>query len=81
MSYNINDVIVFDDTDKVIVLDKIYYEGSIYLLVDKLNSDETEMLNMYHVLRVNENGNLQKEVDIDFLIKVITSFKSKNGID
>lgn len=80
MSYNINDVIVFDDIDKVIVLDKIYYEGAIYLLVDKLNSDETEMLNMYHVLRVNENGNLQKEVDIDFLIKVITSFKSKNGI-
>ena len=81
MNYNINDVIVFDDTDKVIVLDKIYYEGSIYLLVDKINSNETEMLNMYHVLRVNENGNLQKEVDIDFLIKVITSFKSKNGID
>ena len=81
MNYNINDVIVFDDADKVIVLDKIYYEGANYLLVDKINSDETETLNMYHILRVNENGNLQKEVDIDFLIKVITSFKSKNEID
>lgn len=81
MNYNINDIIIFDDTDKVIVLDKIYYEGAIYLLVDKINSDETEMLNMYHVLRVNENGNLQKEVDIDFLIKIITSLKLKNKKD
>lgn len=81
MNYNINDIIIFDDTDKVIVLDKVYYEGAIYLLVDKINSDETKMLNMYHVLRVNENGNLQKEVDIDFLIKIITSLKLKNKKD
>jgi len=77
MNYKVYDVIEFDDDEKVVVLETLEYEGNIYLYVDKVNQEETTTLKEFHILRVEENDYLEKEVRIDILEKILPIFKDK----
>ena len=77
MNYETYDVIEFEDDEKVVVLEKIEYEGNIYLYVDKVNAEETTNLKEFHILRVEENDYLEKETDINLLEKILPLFTDK----
>ena len=76
MNYNKFDIITFDDNNKVVVLEKIEYEGTTYLYVDKVNQEETNTLKKFHILRV-DNDYLQKETDTEILTNILPLFSNK----
>lgn len=76
MNYNNFDIITFDDNSKVVVLEKIEYEGITYLYVDKVNHEETENLKQFHILRVDSEY-LQKETNPDILTSILPLFSNK----
>lgn len=41
MSFKMDDIVVFEDSTKVLVLDSQLYEGKEYLFVNVLNDDES----------------------------------------
>lgn len=74
MEYEKFDVITYEDNTKVMVLATLDYEGNTYLYVDKVNDDETDTLDKYHILRVCQDGYTQKETNLDVLSKLLPLF-------
>ena len=77
MNYEKYDIITFEDDEKVVVLEKIDYEGYTYLYVDKINKEETTTLKKFHILRVEANDYLEKETDTSILEKILPLFTNK----
>ena len=77
MKYKKFDIITLKNNKKLVVLETLMYEGINYLYVDEVNNDETENLEKYHILRVEEGNIVQKETNPDILITLLPLF-SKN---
>jgi len=77
MEYKKFEIIEFDDNEKLIVLETINYEGTEYLYVDKVNEDETETLEKYRIMKVLEDGYIQKETDTNILMNILPLFSNK----
>ena len=77
MIYEKYDIITFDDNDKVVVLETLLYNGTGYLYVDKVDDEEKNTLNKFHILRINEDGYLQKETNTDVLMEILPLFNTK----
>lgn len=77
MIYEKYDIITFDDNDKVVVLETLLYNGIGYLYVDKVDEEEKNTLNKFHILRINEDGYLQKETNTDVLMEILPLFNTK----
>lgn len=77
MGYEKFDIITLGNKTKLIVLEKIEYEGNVYLYVDKVNDNETDTYGEYHVMRVCEGNIVQKETNVDILTNILPLF-SKN---
>ena len=77
MKYKKFDIITLKNNKKLVVLDTLMYEGINYLYVDEVNNEETENLEKYHILRVEEGNIVQKETNPDILITLLPLF-SKN---
>lgn len=77
MIYEKYDIITFDDDDKVVVLETLLYNGIGYLYVDKVDKEEKNTLNKFHILRINEDGYLQKETNTDVLMEILPLFNTK----
>jgi len=81
MDYEKYDIITFEEDDKVIVLETLDYNGSTYLYVDKIDEKEENTLKKFHILRVEEDGYLEKEIDTNILMEIVQLFKKKIDIE
>ncbi len=81
MKFNKYDIITFEDDSKVVILESLEYDGEVYLYVDKVNEDESDTLNKYHILKVYEDGSVQKETNQDILTKILPLFNRKLKIE
>ncbi len=64
-------VVKLSNNKKIIILEKLDYQGITYLYVDDVNEDESDTLDNYYIMRVNNNGTIQKEENIEVLTKII----------
>ncbi len=64
-------VVKLSNNKKIIILEKLDYQGITYLYVDDVKEDESDTLDNYYIMRVNNNGTIQKEENIEVLTKII----------
>lgn len=74
MKFEKLNVIKLNNGNKIIILEKLKYNNSLYLYVDDVNEDETNTLDNYYIMRVKSNGSLVKVEDISLLTKIIPLF-------
>ena len=71
MNFDKYDIIKLSNNKKIIIIEKVDYNNTTYLYVDDVNDDETDTLDNYYIMRVNTNGTLSKEQDVNTLTKII----------
>ena len=67
-------VIQLENDKKIIILEKLEYNGTTYLYVDDVKDDESDTLDNYYIMKLNNNNTLSKETNIDILGKIIPIF-------
>ena len=71
MNFEKLSVVKLSNNKKIIILEKLDYQGITYLYVDDVKEDESDTLDNYYIMRVNNNGTIQKEENIEVLTKII----------
>lgn len=78
MSFKREDVITFDDNEKVIVLEVLMHEGIEYLYVNEILPDESDLTDKYRILFANyEDGTLESVNDPELLQVLVPMFEEK----
>lgn len=78
MSFKREDVITFDDNQKVLVLESLLYQDNEYLFVNEILPDESDMTDEYRILVANySDGTLEGVSDPDILNAIIPMFQEK----
>lgn len=78
MSFRKTDVITFDDNEKVLVLEVLLYEGIEYLYVNEILPDESDMTDVYRILKANySDGTLEEVLDKEILEVILPMFQEK----
>ena len=77
MNFEKLNVIKLSNGKKIIILEKIEYKNTTYLYVDDVNDDETDTLDNYYIMKINQNGTLSKEENVNLLTEVIPLFNKK----
>lgn len=67
-------VIQLENNKKIIILEKLEYNGTTYLYVDDVKDDESDTLDNYYIMKLNNNNTLSKETNIDILGQIIPIF-------
>lgn len=76
MNFSKGEIITFeDDNNKVIILETLFYNNTEYLYVQRLLSDESELVDDEFILKPNyEDGTMEKITDINLLYKITPKF-------
>ena len=80
MTFKQNDLIEFEDNEKVVVLDAIEHKGNEYVFVNIVTGDNVNPLptDQYKVMFVDySNGTLQKIVDTNLLQELLPQFEAR----
>lgn len=73
-----NNVITFDENDKVVVISRKRYNNREFYLMAEITSDESDITDNYKVMEAFEEGcELQKVVDVELLLNLKPSFTKK----
>lgn len=73
-----DDLITFSETDKVIVLDVIEFEGKQYAFVNEVTPDEQDVTDVYHVMECNSDDNtMLKVANKEILDKILPLFSKR----
>ena len=76
MTFKQNDLIEFDDGEKVMVLDAILHRDNEYVFVNVVTGDNLDPTDYYKVMFVDySNGTLKKVVDEKILGELVPRFK------
>ena len=76
MTFKQNDLIEFDDGEKVMVLDAILHRDNEYVFVNVVTGDKLDPTDYYKVMFVDySNGTLKKVVDEKILEELVPRFK------
>ena len=76
MTFKQNDLIEFDDGEKVMVLDAILHRDNEYVFVNVVTGDKLDPTDCYKVMFVDySNGTLKKVVDEKILEELVPRFK------
>lgn len=76
MTFKQNDLIEFDDGEKVMVLDAILHRDNEYVFVNVVTGDNLDPTDYYKVMFVDySNGTLKKVVDEKILEELVPRFK------
>lgn len=59
---------------KILILEKIVYGGTTYLYVDDVKEDESDTLDNYYIMKLNDNNTLSKVSNPEILSKIIPVF-------
>ena len=77
---DIDKVIVLENEDEYLVLDKVYYEDKEYYYIAKLNDTRTDIENNYkliYIIDLDNNRRIIKEVTgVDALKKILPLFEN-----
>lgn len=71
------DVITFDEEEKVVVLDSILFKGAEYVFVNEILPDESDVKDVYKIMRVFEDGTLETVKNPDLLKMIGPLFNEK----
>lgn len=71
MNFEKYNIIKLNNNKKIVVLEKFEYRNITYLYVDDVNEDETDTLDNYYIMRVNQNGTLTQETNKETLANII----------
>lgn len=71
MNFEKFNILKLNNNKKIVVLEKFEYKNTTYLYVDDVNEDETDTLDNYYIMKVNENGTLSQEIDKETLTEII----------
>lgn len=71
------DVVTFDENNKVVVLESLLYKGVEYVFVNEILPDETDVTNVYKIMRVFDDGTLEKVVDPPLLMQLSPLFQER----
>lgn len=74
MQFEKLNILKLNNGRKIIILEKLEYNNTIYLYADDVNEDETDTLDNYFILRVNANGSLCMEDNPKVLQEIIPLF-------
>ena len=74
MNFEKFNVVKLSNGKKIIILEKLEFNGDSYLYVDDVNDSETDTLDNYYIMRVNANGTLEREDDYSTLTQIIPLF-------
>ena len=71
------DVVTFEEDDKVVVLESLLYKGVEYVFVNEILPDESDVTNVYKIMRVFDDGTLEKVVDPSLLMQLSPMFQKR----
>lgn len=78
MSFRRTDVITFDDDTKVLVLEVLLYNNVEYLYVNEILPDESDLTDVYRVLKANySDGTLEEVLENEILEVILPMFQEK----
>ncbi len=78
MTFKQNDLIEFEDKEKVMVLDAIEHRDNEYVFVNVVEGDNLNPTKSYKVMIVDyTDGTLQKVVDPEILQELLPRFESR----
>ncbi len=76
MSFKKNDIVTFDNNDKVLVLQVVKHNGVEYLYCTELTADETSTTDKYEILEANySDGTLDRVTDMEKLKELVPIFE------
>lgn len=67
-------IIQLENDKKIIILEKIEYNGTTYLYVDDVKDDESDTFDNYYIMKINSNNTLSRETNINVLGEIIPIF-------
>ncbi|MDD5980103.1 MAG: hypothetical protein PUC23_03225 [bacterium] len=78
MTFRQNDLIEFEDNEKVMVLDAIEHRNNEYVFVNVVQGDDLEPTETYKVMMVDyTDGTLQKVIDPNILQELLPRFEKR----
>ena len=78
MTFRQNDLIEFEDNEKVMVLDAIEHRNNEYVFVNVVQGDDLEPTKTYKVMMVDyTDGTLQKVIDPNILQELLPRFEKR----
>ncbi len=78
MTFRQNDLIEFEDNEKVMVLDAIEHRNNEYVFVNVVQGDDLEPTETYKVMMVDySDGTLQKVIDPNILQELLPRFEKR----
>jgi len=78
MTFKQNDLIEFEDNEKVIVLSSLEHRNNEYVFVNVVTGEELEPTGTYKVMVVDySDGTLQKVIDPNLLQEILPRFEKR----
>ena len=78
MTFRQNDLIEFEDNEKVMVLDALEHRDNEYVFVNVVTGDDLEPTDTYKVMVVDyTDGTLQKVIDPNLLQEILPRFEKR----
>lgn len=67
-------IVELSNGKKIIILEKIEYNGVTYLYVDDVTNDESNTLDNYYIMKLNSNNTLSRENNTNILTEILPIF-------
>lgn len=67
-------IVELSNGKKIIILEKIEYNGVTYLYVDDVTNDESNTLDNYYIMKLNSNNTLSRENNPNILTEILPIF-------